>query len=150
MKQIVIDTEETRLPKEVYDLLAESEFSPGDQVKIISELEKPDSVVMWVGLILLLAMRSFKMPSGSGFGEQILTDLFAGYSGPEALERELKEVYDVTLTVEYRPAADPEVESWRQFGLQNLNRAYGPDEPDISHLKVLEPNPHYKPWKPGT
>lgn len=28
--------------------------------------------------------------------------------------------------------------------------AYGQDEPDISHLVLKEPNPEYKPWKPGT
>jgi hypothetical protein len=27
--------------------------------------------------------------------------------------------------------------------------AYGEDEPDISHLVLKEPNPDYKPWKPG-
>lgn len=27
--------------------------------------------------------------------------------------------------------------------------AYGEDEPDIAHLVLKEPNPEYKPWKPG-
>jgi len=27
--------------------------------------------------------------------------------------------------------------------------AYSEDEPDISHLVLKEPNPEYKPWKPG-
>jgi hypothetical protein len=27
--------------------------------------------------------------------------------------------------------------------------AYGEDEPDISRLVLKEPNPEYKPWKPG-
>lgn len=27
--------------------------------------------------------------------------------------------------------------------------AYGEEEPDISRLVLKEPNPEYKPWKPG-
>lgn len=27
--------------------------------------------------------------------------------------------------------------------------AYSEDEPDISGITLLEPNPEYKPWKPG-
>lgn len=29
------------------------------------------------------------------------------------------------------------------------NTAYGTEEPDIDHLVLKEPNPNYKPWKPG-
>ncbi len=40
---------------------------------------------------------------------------------------------------------DQEREDWMRMGVQNISSAYSNDEPDISGLTLMEPNPKYKP-----
>ncbi|HET6879233.1 MAG TPA: hypothetical protein VFI31_03720 [Pirellulales bacterium] len=47
------------------------------------------------------------------------------------------------LIVTVLPEEEDERDVWTRFGLQNLERAYGPDEPDYSLELVKRANPDY-------
>ena len=49
------------------------------------------------------------------------------------------------LPAEEEGAPDAEREEWTRAAMANLERAYGPDEPDYSAAAIIEPNPHYRP-----
>lgn len=49
------------------------------------------------------------------------------------------------LPAETDETVDNERTEWSRAALDNLERAYGPDEPDYSPEAIIEPNPHYKP-----
>lgn len=49
------------------------------------------------------------------------------------------------LPVEEDGKSDAEREGWARAAMENLARAYGPDEPDYSEAAIIEPNPHYRP-----
>jgi len=49
------------------------------------------------------------------------------------------------LPIEEGGPPDAEHETWGQAALQNLARAYSPDEPDYSAAMIVEPNPYYRP-----
>jgi antitoxin (DNA-binding transcriptional repressor) of toxin-antitoxin stability system len=36
-------------------------------------------------------------------------------------------------------------EEWTRQAMENLARAYGPEEPEYSVAAIIEPNPHYRP-----
>ena len=59
----------------------------------------------------------------------------------------MKSEFNVSVQVE-GDVVDEDREFWNQMGLRGLARAYGDDEPDISGMTLLEPNPDYIPWKP--
>jgi antitoxin (DNA-binding transcriptional repressor) of toxin-antitoxin stability system len=40
---------------------------------------------------------------------------------------------------------DAEHEEWTGAAMANLERAYGPDDPDYSPSAIIEPNPRYRP-----
>ena len=48
------------------------------------------------------------------------------------------------LTVVVLPEDDQEREDWARFGLQNLARAYGDDEPEYTLDMIKEWNPEYE------
>ena len=49
------------------------------------------------------------------------------------------------LPIQNDERPERERKAWRDAALQNLARAYGPDEPEYSAGMVIEPNPHYRP-----
>jgi antitoxin (DNA-binding transcriptional repressor) of toxin-antitoxin stability system len=49
------------------------------------------------------------------------------------------------LPAEEEGAPDAEREEWTRAAMANLERAYGPDEPDYSAAAIIERNPHYRP-----
>jgi antitoxin (DNA-binding transcriptional repressor) of toxin-antitoxin stability system len=49
------------------------------------------------------------------------------------------------LPIEENTPTVAEREAWGHAALQNLARAYGPDEPAYSAEMIVEPNPHYQP-----
>jgi prevent-host-death family protein len=49
------------------------------------------------------------------------------------------------LPVEEAESLAVEREHWFRAAGQNLARAYGPDEPEYSADRIIEPNPHYQP-----
>jgi antitoxin (DNA-binding transcriptional repressor) of toxin-antitoxin stability system len=49
------------------------------------------------------------------------------------------------LPIEDDGKPDAEREEWARAAMENLARAYGPDEPGYSVAAIIEPNPHYQP-----
>lgn len=49
-----------------------------------------------------------------------------------------------SLTVVVLPEDDQERDDWARFGLQNLARAYGDDEPEYTLDMIKEWNPEYE------
>jgi len=49
------------------------------------------------------------------------------------------------LPVEDAEALAVERENWFHAAERNLERAYGPDEPEYGPDQIIEPNPHYQP-----
>ena len=49
------------------------------------------------------------------------------------------------LPVEEAESLAVEREDWFRAAEQNLERAYGSDEPDYGPHNIVEPNPHYQP-----
>lgn len=51
----------------------------------------------------------------------------------------------VTVLAPVAPEEDEQFqEDWYRFALQNLERAYGPDEPEYTLDMIKEPNPLYE------
>lgn len=50
----------------------------------------------------------------------------------------------VTLVSPVASEDDGFRENWHRFALQNLERAYGPDEPEYTLDMIKEPNPLYE------
>ncbi|MDQ3019139.1 MAG: hypothetical protein M3R36_01000 [Bacteroidota bacterium] len=44
---------------------------------------------------------------------------------------------------EERNSSENETDNWRKFSINNLERAYGEDEPDYSNVLLKESNPKY-------
>ncbi len=149
MKQIVIDTGNTT-GLAAFGLFAKEGLKAGDTVRI---LKRPKlSQEAWVALVLLVMVAANyflkRKPANNVVlgADDLITELAKSDKGVAALQQELKADHDVN--VETDPPVDPEYDSWREFALQTLNRGYADNEPDISHITLLEPNPDYRPWKP--
>lgn len=61
----------------------------------------------------------------------------------------VKVVKQADLEKDAPQPADKEHDQWADLAMQGLAKAYSDDEPDYSDLTLKEPNPEYKPWKPG-
>lgn len=150
MKQIVIDTE-TVAGTAAFGLFRREGFGPGDALRIMRRPRLPQDA--WVAMVMLvmLAARHFLKSKPESDDEpkadDLLKDLRLSH-GAEALKSELKKEFNVEVIID--PEMDDEREFWANVGLWGLSRAYADDEPDISHIKLLEPNPDYVPWKPET
>jgi hypothetical protein len=149
MKQVILDTAQANTPHEVYALLEREGLQAGDSIKV---LEKPlfdqktrEAIYIFV-MVAVMWFLSRKHKSEQ-LATELLDDVFKKYNSAEDLERELQEEFSISVSKE---DLDTELEDWRRFGLVNLGHAYSVDEPDISSIPVREPNPDYKPWKPGT
>lgn len=64
-----------------------------------------------------------------------------GQGGDTSLTAEERDAIEAHLT----SASSGDREFWTRLGATGLTRAYGEDEPDISGITLLEPNPEYKP-----
>jgi len=148
MKQIVIDTE-TVAGTAAFGLFQREGLVPGDALRIMRRPRLQQDA--WVAMVMLvmLAAKHFLRHRAQGGAEpkadELLQDLRL-VNGAEALRKELKDEFSVEVIIDAELDADREF--WTNVGLWGLSRAYADDEPDISHIKVLEPNPDYIPWKP--
>ena len=150
MKQITIDTGSTS-GVAAFSIFQKEGLERGDTLRIV---RRPSlSQEGWVMLVLLImnaASYFLKKKSGGKQAPEVddfMTELAQSSMGVADLRKELKQEHD--LQVETDPPVDDEYDAWRQFAAYAMSRAYSEDEPDISHITLLEPNPDYKPWKPG-
>lgn len=79
------------------------------------------------------------------FQENAKTFLAAAERGEQVIIARGQKPIARLLPIEENDPADAEHEAWAHAGLQNLARAYGPDEPDYAAEMIIEPNPHYQP-----
>lgn len=150
MKHVVLDmTKESDWPSN-YKRLEESKLAPGDYLSIsyFSHTSKTATHFqqLWLLALVYWYMTGFTQEQNENAATKLLDDLFKKYESPEQLESELKKEFNVTVTKEF---VDPDRTFWGAAGMQGLAKAYASDEPDISGITLLEPNPDYKPWKPA-
>ncbi|MCO6481370.1 MAG: hypothetical protein J5I62_01115 [Flavobacteriales bacterium] len=148
MKQIVINTE-SQAGTTAYGLFQREGLAPGDSLLLMRRPRLPQDTWLTMVMLVMLAARHFLKRKGSGEprADELLLELRSN-NGAQELRKELKEEFNVEVILD--PEADDEREFWANVGLWGLSRAYAEDEPDISQIKLLEPNPDYIPWKPGT
>ena len=146
MKQIVIDTS-SQAGTTAYGVFQREGFAPGDSLLLLRMPRLPQDTWLAMVMLVMLAARHFLKVNGASEpkADELLLDLRAN-QGAQALKKELKEEFDVEVILD--PEHDDEREFWANVGLMGLARAYADDEPDISAITLLEPNPDYVPWKP--
>ncbi len=150
MKQIVIDTGNTS-GIAAFGLFEREGLQPGDTLRIVRRPKLSQEA--WVALVLLVMiaanyfLKKKQTVGKAPAADDLMTEVASTDKGMADLQQGLKD--DFNVKVETDPPVDDDYDSWREFALYNMNLAYGPDEPDISHITLLEPNPDYKPWKPG-
>lgn len=146
MKQIVINTE-SQAGTAAYGLFQREGLAPGDSLLLMRRPQLPQDTWLTMVMLVMLAARHFLKAKGAAEpkADELLLDLRAN-QGAQALKKELKDAFNVDVILD--PEADDERAFWTNVGLWGLSRAYAEDEPDISHIKLLEPNPEYIPWKP--
>ena len=147
MKQVVINTE-TEAGTAAFALFRREELVPGDTLRIMRRPRLPQD--SWVALVMLvmLTAKYFLRQRSQGDREPKADDLLKDLrmtAGAEALKKELKEEFNVDVILDPEPDAEREFSS--HVGLWAMAAGYADDEPDISHIPILEPNPDYIPWK---
>lgn len=148
MKQIVIDTGNiTGLT--AYALFEKEGLQPGDTVRILKWPKLSQEA--WVALVVMVMIAADyflkKKVEKAPLAEALMNELSSTEQGVAELRSDLKKEFDVR--VEMEPSIDADRDFWRELGLKAMARGYSVDEPDISHITLLEPNPDYKPWKKG-
>lgn len=150
MKQITIDTGNTS-GLGAFGVFQKEGLQPGDTLRIV---KRPSLSPETWAIMLLLVMQAAnyflrkKSNTGRPDADDFMNDVAQNGKGLADMQAVLK--MDHNVKVETDPPLDDDYEAWRQFGMAALNRAYSDDEPDISNITLLEPNPEYKPWKPGS
>lgn len=90
-----------------------------------------NELIAWIGKLddqsILKALLGLKKLLGSG--------------GPNALTAEERVAISEKLAA--RTGSDEDREFWTKLSATGLVRAYGSNEPDISGITLLEPNPQY-------
>jgi hypothetical protein len=146
MKQIVINTG-SQAGTAAYGLFRREGLAQGDSLMLMRMPGLPQETWLTMVMLVMLAARHFLKGKGDAEpkADELLLDLRANH-GAYALKKELMEEFNVEVILD--PEDDEEREFWGNVGLWSLDRAYAEDEPDISHITLLEPNPDYVPWKP--
>ncbi len=145
---MILDTAQARTPQEVYQLVEREGLQAGDSLKVVQKPVLDKQTAATAFLIVLVAvlwyMNAKAKREKEQFASDLLDDLFKKYNSAEELERELQQEFNVAVTTEIVE------DSWASDSMRTFERAaYAEDEPDISHIEVKEPNPHYRPWKEG-
>jgi len=148
MKQVTIDTGSTS-GLGAFGVFRREGLQPGDTLRIV---KRPAlSQEAWAMLLLLVMQAAAyflrKKTATEPAADELMNEVARSGKGLADLQAELKAEHNVN--VETEPALDDDHDAWREFGMAALNRAYAEDEPDISHITLLERNPDYRPWKPG-
>lgn len=150
MKQIVIDTGSTS-GLAAFGLFEREGLQRGDTLRIVRRPKLSQEAWVAVVLLVMIAANYFlKRKQGAGkvpAADDLMSEVAGTDKGVAALQEDLKNEFDVK--VEMEPGPDGDREFWSQVGVMGMARGYAENEPDISQITLLEPNPHYKPWKKG-
>ena len=146
MSSYKINISKTSQPHTMALLLKKRKIKRGDKVKLVTDEQLTQTSVMWALIIFVIALvplldRKRKTEDAA----KLLDDLFKDYKSPQELEAQIKKEYNVMVEVEQ--GTDEERQFWQEVSAKGMANAYDKNEPDISDLKLLEPNPKYKPWK---
>lgn len=149
MKQITIDTGSTS-GIGAFGLFEKEGFAVGDTLRIVRRPAHSQDAWVAVMMVVLVAANYFlrKKPAGTATpaADVLVNEIARNVKNAATMRHELKSEFDVNVQVEGE--VDEDREFWNRVGLWGLARAYGDDEPDISGITLLEPNPDYVPWKP--
>jgi hypothetical protein len=126
-------------------LLKKKNVKRGDKVKLVADEAWTTMAMMGALMVVVLALFMIQdKRKKSEAAQKLLDDLYKDYQSPEELEAQIKKEYDVTVEIQDN---DDERKFWNETGARGMAKAYSKDEPDYSDVKLLEPNPQYKPWK---
>jgi len=150
MKQIVIDTGSTT-GVGAFGLFEKEGLQRGDTLRIVRRPSLSQEAWLAVVVLVITAANYFLKRKHAGTktpaADELMREVAGNDKGVMDLQEDLKKEFDVTVQME---PADNDREFWREMGLHAMARGYSADEPDISHITLLEPNPDYRPWKKGT
>jgi hypothetical protein len=126
----------------------ENDLQKGDTLKVTTA-ESEEIILVAVVLMIVWAMvfSDKQKRNRQKDGERILESIFKSNTTIEEIEKQVKEEYGVNLVVELQP--DEESSFWNKVSAHSLSKLYSSDEADYSDVTVLEPNPSYRPCKPG-
>ena len=151
MKQITIDTGSTTGVAAI-SIFQKEGLQRGDTLRIVRRTAQAQDAWVTCVMLVMLAANYFlkKKPTGSQTQatDELMSEVAKNRKGLTDLREDLRSTFDVNVNVE--PAVDEDREFWNLMGMHSLARAYSEDEPDISNMTLLEPNPDYVPWKPET
>jgi hypothetical protein len=151
MKQMVIDTGNTS-GLAAFGLFEREGFQPGDTLRIVRRPDLSQEARVALVLLVMIAANYFlrKKPTGGKppAADDLMSAVAATDKGVADLQADLKNEFGVQ--VEMGPDRDGDRAFWSQVGALGMASGYAEDEPDISRITLLEPNPLYKPWKKGT
>jgi hypothetical protein len=143
MKEITIDIDKTKSPKEIYDKLNKEAPKKGDHLKLFSSEESRQGFLLFVLVIILLTLsRSIK-----SYGDIVIDKIFGNYKSEKDLEEEIEREYGIKVTVETKK--DSERKDWMRMSAIEFEKGYSDPDDDYSDVPVREPNPDYIPWKKG-
>ena len=148
MKQITIDTGSTN-GVGAFGMFQKEGLQPGDTLLVVRRPSLSQEAWAMMLLLVMQAATYFlkKTTATQPAADDFMNEVARSGKGLADLRAELKAEHNVL--VETDPPMDDDYDTWREFAVVALNRAYADDEPDISHITLLEPNPDYEPWKPG-
>ncbi len=149
MKQITINTDHIS-GVGALGLFQQQGLQRGDRLRVVRRTAQAQEAWITCVMLVMLAANYFlrrkSTEATATEAEELMTQATKNRKGLVALQEELRSDFDVTVDVE--PAVDEDREFWNLMGLHSFSRAYSEDEPDISKITLLEPNPDYVPWKP--
>jgi hypothetical protein len=145
MSSYKINISKANQPHAMALLLKKKNVKRGDKVKLVADEAWTTVAMMGALMVVVLALYMLQDKRKKlDAAQKLLDDLYKDYKSPEELEAQIKQEYDVTVEIE---DGDGEKKFWKETAARGMAKAYGNDEPDYSDVKLLEPNPQYKPWK---
>lgn len=145
MSALILNIDQNRQPQDVLDLFKKSNLKRGDKISV----ESSRSFNAVGGLIFLMTLiglyfHNDKREKNKKHTEKLVDDIFKKYPTVEELEKHIEEEYGISIALE---SPDKEYEKehkeFLEFSSLALGMKYDDDEPDISHLKGIEPNPKF-------
>lgn len=139
----ILDTKKLRSPQEVMQELEDKQIKRGDKIIILTEEAEFALISLMMAIVSVLA-ESLKAEKQKkvDFGDRVLSEIFDLRRTSKEIEAEIEEKYGISIEV--IKEEDQFRENWSRLAVQNLERAYGEDEPDYSEIQVKEPNPEFK------
>lgn len=130
-------------PEEVANFFQQKDVKKGDTVKVLADRSTSLVRSVLITMVMMAVIFHFDKKKRQEEGDKLLKNVFDGMA-VEEIEKQVEQQYGINI--EIHEGDDEERQFWQQAGLKSMEKEYG-DEPDYSDIKLMEPNPEYKPWK---